>query len=54
MTATEKITLLVGELIYTEIDDVNSVDYTQDKNEYTAISVFMENGNRYIVDIKQC
>lgn len=53
MTETEKIITQIGEFVYTEIDDVNRIEYTKDKDELTAFTVFMENGKRYAVHIKE-
>ena len=45
---------LIGEFVYTEIDDVNSVEYTNAENgEPTAFTVKMENGKQYTVEVKE-
>lgn len=49
-----EITTLIGEFVYTEIDDVNSVEYTKDENgEPTAFTIKMESGKQYTVEIQE-
>ena len=47
----EKLATLIGELVSTEIDEVNRVEYVKDK-ELTAFAVVMENGKQFIVEVK--
>ena len=49
MTA-EKLITTIGELVSTEIDDVSCVEYVKDK---TAFVIVMENGKRFIVEVKK-
>lgn len=53
MTEAEKLTTAIGEFVYSEIDDVNRLEYTKDKDGLTAFTTVMENGKRYAVNIKE-
>lgn len=52
MTEVEKILTQIGEFVYTEIDEVNRVEYTQRENILTALTIVMKSGKEYIVEIK--
>jgi len=41
MTEIETILTLIGEFVYTEIDDVNKVDYINENNELTYFAIVM-------------
>jgi hypothetical protein len=47
----EAITTQLGELALTEMDEVERVDYTKEK-ELNAFTIVMTSGKRYAVDIK--
>ena len=48
MTA-EKLATQIGELIVTEIDDVERIEYG---SELSSFAVTMENGKKFLIDIK--
>ena len=53
MKISEMITL-IGEFVYTEIDDVNCIEYVNEKNgRQTAFIIKMENGQQYTLEIKE-
>lgn len=51
MTQIEKLLTQVGELVATEIDEVKSVTYPD--AEQTAFEITMNDGKKYIVQIKE-
>lgn len=53
MNEAEKIIVQIGEFVSTEMDEVNRIEYTKDKEKLTAFTVHMENGKRYTVHIKE-
>jgi hypothetical protein len=49
-----ELTTLIGEFVYTEVDDVHSVEYINAENrEPTAFTVKMENGKQFSVELKE-
>jgi len=52
MTEIERLTVLIGELIATEIDEVNEINYS--KEDITAaFTVIMKSGKRYNLTIQE-
>lgn len=53
MTESEKILTQIGEYVYTEIDEVNRVEYIKEKDIMTGFTIVMENSKEYTVEIKE-
>jgi len=54
MTEIERLTTRLGELAYTEIEEVTAVNYTKNKTEeLTDFDIVMKTGNRYRAEIKE-
>lgn len=54
MTEIEKVTTTIGELVSTEMDDVESIHYNAEKiEELTSFTIIMVNGKQYTVNIKE-
>ncbi len=51
MTKTELITL-IGELVLTEIDDVNDIVYSEGE-EPASFTVLFENGKKFVVNTEE-
>jgi len=51
MSETEKLIIQIGELISTEVDEVDKVEYARGKE--TAFTIVMKNGKRYALQIRQ-
>ena len=49
MSKIEKLIVKIGELVSTEIDEVDKVEYVRDRE--TAFIIAMQNGKRYILQI---
>jgi len=49
MSDIEILTTKIGELVSTEIDEVDNVEYAGDKE--AAFTIAMQNGKRYILQI---
>ncbi|MFA5676526.1 MAG: hypothetical protein WDA65_08415 [Christensenellales bacterium] len=52
MDESESIIIQVGEFVYTEMEEIIQIEYTKDKDKLTAFTVFMDNGKRYSIHIK--
>ncbi len=53
VTESEKILTQIGEYVYTEIDEVNRVEYIKEKDIMTGFTIVMENSKEYTVEIKE-
>ena len=53
MSETEILTTQIGELVSTEIEEVENVEYTKDNGELTAFTIVMKSGKRFILAISE-
>jgi len=53
MSETEILTTLIGEFVSVEIDFVERVAYCRDKKTMNTFTIYMKNGKRYILKIKE-
>jgi len=53
MLEIELLTTLIGELIVTEISEVDNLEYTKEKGKLTAFVLTMQNGKKYALSIKE-
>ena len=53
MSEIELLTTLIGELIVSEISEVDNLEYTKEKDKLTAFAITMQNGKQYDLSIKE-
>jgi hypothetical protein len=54
MTEREKLATLIGEFVFTEMEDVRLLEYhTNENNELTAFTIVKNDGKRYDVNIEE-
>ncbi|MCL2370540.1 MAG: hypothetical protein FWC80_04875 [Firmicutes bacterium] len=53
MSEIEILTTLIGELIVSEISEVDNLEYTKANGKLTAFAITMQNGKQYALEIKE-
>jgi len=53
MSEIEVLATKIGELVYMEIEEADSVGYSKDKDKLTAFIIQMQSGKRYSLAIKE-
>jgi len=53
MAEIEILTTLIGELIVSEISEVDNLEYTKANGKLTAFAIIMQNDKQYTLEIKE-
>ncbi len=53
MTEAENILTQIGEFVYTEIDQVDQIEYAEENGILIAFDIIMENDKQYSIEIKE-
>ena len=53
MSETEILTTQIGELVLTEIEEVERVEYAKDNGELSAFTIVMKSGKRFILAVSE-
>ena len=53
MKEIEKLITYIGEFVYTEIDDVEDIDYTKENGQLVAFTIYMRNKKQYLITVSE-
>ncbi|MCL2847788.1 MAG: hypothetical protein FWE13_03450 [Firmicutes bacterium] len=49
----EKLITCIGEVVFTEIEEIKDIGYTKENDELIAIKIYMQNKKQYLLAVSE-